>query len=236
MGDRKALLTQLYKAFNDRDVATLVGGMHPEVSWPNFLEGGRVEGRDALTAYWTNQFAIVTPEASPIEMRELADGRVYVRLHYVIRANEGGGIWTDEITNNTFTFEGDSVIRMDWGEPEDGGPGAADALVIALFDAFNARDLDAAKALIHPDADWPDVFSEGRIQGRDQILAMWSQQFRQFSPECFLIEMTALPDGRRRVRTNHVVRNLDGRIFTDEQATMTYKFRDGLIVRIDWSA
>lgn len=234
MGDRKALLTRLYAAFNDRDVATLVGGMHPDVSWPNFLEGGRVEGREALTAYWTGQFAMVTPEASPIEMRELPDGRIVVRLHYVIKATEGGGVWTDEITSNTFTFEGDEIIRMDWGEPED-SPGASDALIVALFDAFNARDLDAARALIHPEADWPDVFSEGRLHGRDQILAMWSEQFRQFSPECFLIEMTALPDGRRRVRTNHVVRNLDGKIFTDEQATMTYKFRDGLIARIDWS-
>ncbi|MDO9474278.1 MAG: nuclear transport factor 2 family protein [Caulobacter sp.] len=234
MGDRKALLTRLYAAFNDRDVATLVGGMHPDVSWPNFLEGGRVEGREALTAYWTGQFAMVTPEASPIEMRELPDGRIVVRLHYVIKATEGGGVWTDEITSNTFTFEGDEIIRMDWGEPED-SPGASDALIVALFDAFNARDLEAAKALIHPEADWPDVFSEGRLHGRDQVLAMWSEQFRQFSPECFLIEMTALPDGRRRVRTNHVVRNLDGKIFTDEQATMTYKFRDGLIARIDWS-
>ncbi len=234
MGDRKALLTRLYAAFNDRDVVALVGGMHPDVSWPNFLEGGRVEGREALTAYWTGQFAMVTPEASPIEMRELPDGRIVVRLHYVIKATEGGGVWTDEITSNTFTFEGDEVVRMDWGEPED-SPGASDALIVALFDAFNARDLDAARALIHPEADWPDVFSEGRLHGRDQILAMWSEQFRQFSPECFLIEMTALPDGRRRVRTNHVVRNLDGKIFTDEQATMTYKFRDGLIARIDWS-
>jgi hypothetical protein len=234
MGDRKALLTRLYAAFNDRDVATLVGGMHPDVSWPNFLEGGRVEGREALTRYWAGQFAIVTPEASPIEMLELPDGRIVVRLHYVIKANEGGGVWTDEITSNTFTFAGDEIIRMDWGEPED-SPGASDGLIVALFDAFNARDLEAARALIHPEADWPDVFSEGRLQGREQILAMWSEQFRQFSPECFLIEMTALPDGRRHVRTNHVVRNLDGRVFTDEQATMTYKFRDGLIARLDWS-
>lgn len=235
MGDRKALLTRLYKAFNDGDVAALVDAMHPAVSWPNFLEGGRVEGREALRAYWTGQFAIVTPEASPIEMHELSDGRIYVRLHYVIKAIEGGGVWTDEITNNTFTFEGDEIIRMDWGVPEDGGPSTSDALVIALFDAFNARDLDAARAVIHPDADWPDVFSDARLHGREAVLAMWAEQFRQFNPECFLIEMTALPDGRRRVRTNHVVHNLDGSIFTDEQATMTYEFRDGLIARIDWS-
>lgn len=236
MGDRKALLTRLYTAFNDRDVATLVGGMHPDVSWPNFLEGGRVEGRDALARYWAGQFSIVTPEASPLDMHELPDGRIVVRLHYVIKATEGGGVWTDEITSNTFTFEDDEVIRMEWGEPEDGDPDATDALVIALFDAFNTRDLDAARAVIHPDADWQDVFSEGRLHGQDQILAMWSEQFQRFAPECFLIEMTALPDGRRRVRTNHVVRNLDGKVFTDEAATMTYEFKDGLISRIDWSA
>jgi hypothetical protein len=233
MGDRKALLTRLYKAFNDKDVVTLVEGMHPAVSWPDLLEGGRIEGRAALADYWARQFLLVTPEATPVEMRELSDDRVLVRLHYFVKAAEGGGVWADEITTNTFTFLGDQIVRMDWGEPEDSAP---DALVIDLFDAFNARNLEAARALIHPEADWPDVFSEGRLQGRDQVLAMWSEQFRQFNPECFLIEMTALPDGRRRVRTNHVVRNLDGKVFTDEQATMTYEFRDGLIARIDWSA
>lgn len=233
MGDRKALLTRLYEAFNDKDVVTLVEGMHPAVSWPDLLEGGRIEGRQALIDYWARQFLLVTPEATPVEMSELSGDRVLVRLHYFVKATEGGGVWADEITTNTFTFVGDQIVRMDWGEPEDSAP---DALIIELFDAFNARNLEAARALIHPEADWPDVFSEGRLQGRDQVLSMWSEQFRQFSPECFLIEMTALPDGRRRVRTNHVVRNLDGKVFTDEQATMTYEFRDGLIARIDWSA
>lgn len=235
MGDRKALLTRLYAAFNDKDVATLVAGMHPDVSWPNFLEGGRVEGREAMIAYWVNQFAIVTPEASPFEMRELPDGRVVVRLHYVVKATEGGGVWTDEITTNTFTFDGDQITRMDWGEPEDGAPGAPDMVVIALFDAFNARDAVAAGALLHPEVDWPDLFSERRLQGREQVIAMWSEQFTRFNAEVSLLEMTALPDGRRRVRVNYVVRNLDGTIFTDEEATMTYRFRDGLIARMDWS-
>jgi len=235
MGDRQALLTQLYKAFNDRDVAALVGGMHPDVSWPNFLEGGRIEGREALRDYWTGQFALVTPEASPIEMRELPDGRIYVRLHYVIKALAGGGVWTDEITNNTFTFEGDQIIRMDWGVPEDGDPGAPDALVIALLDAFNARDLEAAGAVIHPDADWPDLFSEGRLRGREQVVAMWAEQISRFHTEVSLLEMTALSDGRRRVCLNLVVRRLDGKIFSDEEATVTYAFRDGLIARMDWT-
>jgi hypothetical protein len=61
MGDRKALLTRLYKAFNDKDVVTLVEGMHPAVSWPDLLEGGRIEGRAALADYWARQFLLLTP-------------------------------------------------------------------------------------------------------------------------------------------------------------------------------
>ena len=232
MGDRKALLTRLYEAFNDKHVVTLVEGMHPAVSWPDLLEGGRIEGRAALADYWARQFLLVTPEATPVEMSELSGDRVLVRLHYFVKAAEGGGVWADEITTNTFTFDGDQIVRMDWGEPEDSGP---DALIIELFDAFNDRNVEAAAALLHPDVDWPDLFGQDRLQGRDQVVAMWSEQFGKFDPEISLLAITALRDGRRRVRVNYVVRTLAGRIFTDEEATITYKFRDGRIARMDWN-
>lgn len=229
MPDRKALLLRLYKAFNDKDVGTLVEAMHPDVDWPNFLEGGRIVGREALRAYWTEQFAMVAPEASPIEMRELPDERVFVRLHYVIKALEGGGVWNDEITTNLFTFEDDLVRRMDWGEPEDGALGAPDTLLIDLFDAFNAKDIEAAGALLHPDVDWPDLFGEERLRGREAVREMWAQQFERFNPEISLLEMTALPDGRRQAKVSYVVRTLDGKLFTEEPATHLFAFRDGLI-------
>ncbi|HRD47820.1 MAG TPA: nuclear transport factor 2 family protein [Caulobacter sp.] len=234
MPDRKALLLRLYKAFNDKDVGALVGGMHADVDWPNFLEGGRIKGREALREYWTRQFQIVSPEASPLELRELADGRVYVRLHYVIRAIDGGGVWTDEMTSNTFTFEQGLVRRMDWGEPEGGELGSPDTLVINLFDALGDRDVDAAGALLHPDANWPNLFGRDRVEGRDNIMSMWAEQISSFQTEVSLLEMTILPDGRRRVRLNYVARNQEGRVFTDENLVATFAFRDGTISRMDW--
>jgi hypothetical protein len=232
MSDRKALLTKLYVAFNDRDVGTLAEAMHPDVSWPNFLEGGRVEGREALSAYRVDQFKVVRPEASPIGMQELSDDRVVVRLHYVIRALDGGGVWTDEITNNTFTFEGDQIIRMDWGEPED-GVDETDALIVTFLDLFNRRDIEGAVRLLHPDVNWPDVFDRERLIGRDAVAAMWSEQFKSFDAEITLLEMTHLPHGGRRVRISYVVRTLEGKLFTEEPAVLLFKMRDGLIGRMD---
>ncbi len=113
MGDRKALLESMYVAFNQKDLDGPLAGMHPDVDWPNFLVGGRMKGVPALRAYWAEQFAIVDPEASPIAYEELPDGRIRVQLHYLIRA-KAGGIWTDEIRYNIFTFDGDRVVRMDW--------------------------------------------------------------------------------------------------------------------------
>lgn len=115
MGDRKALLTDLYEAFNRKDVEAVVAALHPEIDWPNFLDGGRLKGREAVRAYWERQFAIITPEAMPISYQTLPDGRMAVTIHYVVRAVEGGGLWTDETTSNIYSFKDGMVLKMDWG-------------------------------------------------------------------------------------------------------------------------
>jgi len=232
MSERRALLTRLYAAFNDGDVETLIAAMHPDIDWPNFLEGGRIRGRDALRDYWLEQLKLVHPEAEPIEMHEMPGDRVVVRLHYLIRALEGGGVWTDEITNNTFTFEGELIRRMDWGEPED-GVGAADALIVEFLDRFNRKDVAGAGALLHPEVDWPDVFEPKRLAGRQAVEAMWTEQFGKFDAEITLIEMTQLKHGGRRARISYVIRRLDGKLFTEEPAVLIFKLRDGLIGRMD---
>ena len=113
MGNRKALLETMYAAFNQKNLEGLLAGMHPDVEWPNFLAGGRIRGVAALRAYWAEQFEIIDPEATPIAYEDLPDGRIRVQLHYLIRA-KAGGIWTDEIRHNIFTFDGDRVSRMEW--------------------------------------------------------------------------------------------------------------------------
>ena len=41
----RALLVKTYAAFNARDVDATLAAMHPDVDWPNGMEGGRVRDR-----------------------------------------------------------------------------------------------------------------------------------------------------------------------------------------------
>jgi hypothetical protein len=41
------LLTRTYGAFNARDIDAVLAVLHPEVDWPNGMEGGRVHGHAA---------------------------------------------------------------------------------------------------------------------------------------------------------------------------------------------
>jgi len=42
--DAIALLQRTYAAFNARDLETALAAMHPDVTWPNGMEGGTLRG------------------------------------------------------------------------------------------------------------------------------------------------------------------------------------------------
>jgi len=42
------LLTDLYAAFNARDIDRCLAGMHPDVNWANGMEGGNVHGHEGV--------------------------------------------------------------------------------------------------------------------------------------------------------------------------------------------
>ncbi|MBP7704467.1 MAG: nuclear transport factor 2 family protein [Caulobacter sp.] len=232
MTDHEALLATLYEAFNRQDLETLMAAMHPDVDWPNYLEGGRLKGKAALRNYWSRQFRIIRLEAFPISMETLDDGRVCVKVQYGARSVESGGLWVNEITTNTYSFDGGLITRMDWGVPESSAL-PPEAVISQLFLAFNRKDAAALTALLHPHVDWPDMFGTERLKGRQAVQAMWTYQFGKWDPHISLIEMNRQPDGAMRAHVSYVIRNKDGRLFTEEQATHRFEFRDGFISRMD---
>lgn len=113
MGNHKALLTRLYEAFNRKDIDAVVGFMHPDVSWPNLFGDDRLHGRDALRDMWRDQFAKIDPEGAPISMSTLPDGRVAVKVAYVVRTLDGR-LFTEEVVINTYRFREDLIVDMEW--------------------------------------------------------------------------------------------------------------------------
>jgi nuclear transport factor 2 (NTF2) superfamily protein len=114
--DVRARLEQLYDRFNARDIDAVLEVLHPDVDWPNGWEGGRERGREAVRAYWMRQWAEIDPKVEPTDMVALADGRIRVHVHQVVRDHEGRLI-SDGMTIHDYRFTDDGLIAsMHFGE------------------------------------------------------------------------------------------------------------------------
>ncbi|MBS1912224.1 MAG: nuclear transport factor 2 family protein [Bacteroidetes bacterium] len=82
------LLIQAYNAFNARDVDAALDTMHPDVDWPNGMEGGRVQGRGAVRNYWCRQWTIIDPHVEPVAFTADVNGQIIAEVHQVVPAQK----------------------------------------------------------------------------------------------------------------------------------------------------
>ena len=101
-----------------------------------------------------------------------------------------------------------------------------------VYAAFNARDLDTAVSLMHPDVDWPNGWEGGRIQGRDAVRDYWTRQFESIQSNVAPLEFTEAGD-RVAVTVRQVIRDLDGNVLSEGRTSHVYTLRDGLVTRMD---
>jgi hypothetical protein len=109
----------------------------------------------------------------------------------------------------------------------------AEALLRGAYEAFNARDVEAVVALMHPDVDWPNAFEGGRVHGHDEVRAYWARQFAQIEPTVTPERFTERADGRIAVDIHQVVRSPAGEVLSDGVVVHVYELRDGLVARMD---
>jgi hypothetical protein len=109
-----------------------------------------------------------------------------------------------------------------------------EAILRAVYAAFNARDVEAAVELMHPEVDWPNAWEGGRVVGPEAVAAYWTRQFESISstvePEHFNPE----PNGSITVPVHQVVRDAKtGEVQSDTHVLHRYQLEDGLIARMD---
>ena len=112
-----------------------------------------------------------------------------------------------------------------------------EALLRRTYEAFNARDIDAVLAVMHPEVDWPNAWEGGRVHGHDQVRDYWTRQWAEIHPT---VEPTAIaaPDEHGRVAVTVAARieNADGVLLDEHTVVHVYEIRDGLITRMDVEA
>jgi len=107
-----ALLRSAYAAFNRREIETVLGLMHPNVDWPNGMEGGRVLGTAAVREYWKRQFQLVHSRVEPKNFTMEADGRIAVDVHQLVHDN-AGKLLVDQMVQHVYEIRDGLIQRME---------------------------------------------------------------------------------------------------------------------------
>jgi hypothetical protein len=117
LSQEEQLLRRAYGAFNARDIDGVVALMHPDVDWPNGMEGGREVGHDAVRAYWTRQFGMIDSHVEPVSFELQPGGRVVVDVHQVVRDLDGE-LLSDGLVQHVYTLREGLVAHMEIRDPK----------------------------------------------------------------------------------------------------------------------
>lgn len=112
MESNRDIIAAIYSAFNRRDIDAVFAHIHPDVDWPNSMEGGRVYGYDEVRAYWTRQWGVVNPHVEPVRVAERANGKTLVDVHQVVHDLQGNVI-LDQMVQHIYAIHNGLVTRMD---------------------------------------------------------------------------------------------------------------------------
>jgi hypothetical protein len=120
------LISQVYSAFNQRDIDATLVLMSENVSWPKASEGGRVVGKQAIRDYWTRQWAEFDPRVEVLEVVDHEMGKTDVKVFQLVK-NLKGDVLSDTELWHVYTIANGLIERMDIkeGEGSSEGPSAA---------------------------------------------------------------------------------------------------------------
>lgn len=102
-----------------------------------------------------------------------------------------------------------------------------------MYKAFNARDLDLATSVMHPEIDWPNGWEGGRVHGPEGVRDYWTRQWAAIDPGVEPVGFDTDDTGRTVVLVHQVVRDLEGKVTLDGMVEHVYRIEDGLIRSMD---
>ncbi len=107
----------LYRDFNARDIEKVLSKMHDDVKWANGMEGGFVDGRDAVRDYWTRQFAAVNSRVEPLEIKS-EENKTVIKVHQLVKDLEENLI-SDSTVEHIFYLENGLVKMFEIGKADE---------------------------------------------------------------------------------------------------------------------
>jgi ketosteroid isomerase-like protein len=113
------ILKRIYDRFNARDIDGVLAALADDVAWANGMDGGHVHGREAVRAYWTRQWTMVSPQVEPVGFHRAADDAIVAEVRQSVRDLEGKPLQgqthglKDKTVGHVFRFRDGKVTRFD---------------------------------------------------------------------------------------------------------------------------
>ncbi|AXY76527.1 nuclear transport factor 2 family protein [Paraflavitalea soli] len=101
------------------------------------------------------------------------------------------------------------------------------------YEAFNARDIEAALACMDPDVEWPNAMESGYLYGHKAVHDYWVRQWIMIDPHVEPVHFSNCEDGNIMVEVHQVVRDLEGNLLLEETVNHAYLVLQGLIKRME---
>ena len=108
-----------------------------------------------------------------------------------------------------------------------------DQTIAAIYNAFNARDIDGVLNHLAPDVDWPNGMTGGREHGRAAVKSYWEKQWKEIDPRVEPLRIDVAPDGKAHVRVHQFVTAKDGAVLQDKKIEHVYSFDGPFVSRMD---
>jgi hypothetical protein len=122
MPDARTIIEQAYSAFNKRDIDGVLALMTHDVSWPRAAVGDKIVGKEAIRAYWTQQWTEVDPHVEPLAMTGEDGGnavagelKIRVRVHQLVTSLQGDVLLDHEVIH-IFTMNNGLISAMNIGD------------------------------------------------------------------------------------------------------------------------
>lgn len=112
-------------------------------------------------------------------------------------------------------------------------PNDSASLLRSVYSAFNARDIDAAQALMTLDVEWPRAFKGGYVHGYDAVRAYWTEQWGEIDPHVEPVALHMESPDQVLVDVRQVIKGLDGKLMSDGIVHHRFTIVDGLIRKMD---
>ena len=106
-------------------------------------------------------------------------------------------------------------------------------LIRIAYAGFNARDIPAVLATLHPQVRWARAWEGDYATGHDEVRAYWTRQWQELDPH---VEPTAIrerADGRLEVTVRQVVHDKQGQLVFEGPVQHVYTLQDGLLKQMD---